>query len=650
MIREKTSTISSRWFAVAVAGLIAASAGLIALGARSIVFESRLLKKQAEERLGAAADAAADRMRSDLEGLLAPVRTAADAWRGDLVSVRRLSEAGYFYLSAEGRPAWPRPWLAVDPPVEEGNPGSFEDDLRAAEKWEFTDGRLGDALALYRDVLSKNPPAGVEIHALKALAAGHRKLKQFPEARAAYATLAERHGDRPDPVGVPLGVLAAARTADLWEESGEPGRARALRAALWEDVLYQRWPMTESAAKKTLDDLAPRLDGAARRREERRRVDAWRAAAARFWKVHGTEAAGFRSRWGSGRLFLSKGELVAAVPAEAGAVVGRVAVDFPAWTAERLKETGATARTGSEPDAPTGTLTRSVWTTFPPLVIQFSAPNTAAEQRLFRQRAGAFGGMIGLSLLTLAAALVLAARALRRESETAALKTDFVANVSHELRTPLSSIVYIGERLAAGRVRSEEERAELHDMLREETDRLKELVEGALDFSRSLAEGKGYDFKPVNLGDIAEEARRRFEGKARARNFAVNFSPPAVPARVRADLAAAVRAVMNLLDNALKYAGDAGRADLAIVAAETDVGVAVRDYGPGVAAVDRERVFEKFVRLEHHMKRTREGGVGLGLAMVKNIMDAHGGRAVVADAPGGGAVFTLWFKREDGNP
>jgi signal transduction histidine kinase len=648
MTREKSRVPSRRWFALAGAGLIAASAGLITLGARSIVFEARLLKKQAEERLGATADATAARLRTDLEALLDPVRRNAAAWRGDLVSVRRLAEAGHFFLSADGRITWPRTPLSAEPAPEEWAPGPYEDDLRAAEKWEFTPGRLADAVTLYQALLSKNPPPAVEIHVLKAVAAAHRKLKQPAEALAVYAALAERFGDRPDPAGWPLAVLARARSADVLEESGDRDRARTLRAALWEDVLYQRWPMTAAAREKTLDDLQPRLDGIARRRAERRRADAWRADAARFWKKHGAAAPGFRSRWGSGRVFVSSGTSIAAVPTEDGAVVGVLPIDFAAWIGERLK--GAPATWTADGDrAERDGVVRSVWTTHPPLTLRFAAPDAAAERRLFRQRAGALGGMIALSLLTLAAALVFAARALRRESETASLKTDFVANVSHELRTPLSSIAYIGERLAAGRVRSEAERGELHDMLRQETDRLKELVDRALDFSRSLTEGKGYDFQTRDLGDLAAEALRRFEGKARARDFVIAFAPPPDPAPVRADGPAVVRAVMNLLDNALKYSGETRRAELAIVADGREAGVAVRDFGVGIAPTDRERIFEKFVRLEHHMKRTRDGGVGLGLAMVKNIMDAHGGRVELDSAPGRGSVFTLWFPREEKN-
>jgi signal transduction histidine kinase len=645
MTLDKTGFFGRRWFALAGAGLMAASAGLIALGARSIVFEARLLKKQAEERLGATADATAARVRADVEALLDPVRRAAEAWRGDLVSVRRLAEGGYFFLSTDGRLAWPRPPLTAEPAPEEWAPGPYEDDLRAAEKQEFAPGGLADAVGMYKTLLTKTPPPAVEIHVLKALAAAHRKLKQPAEARAAYAALAERFGDRLDPAGWPVAVLARSRSADLWEESGDPARARAERAALWEDVLYQRWPMTEAARKKTLDDLEPRLDGAARRRAERRRADAWRVDAARFWKKHGAEAPGFRSRWGSGRLFVSSGTAIAAVPTEDGAVVGVLPIDFAAWIGERLKGTPATGSVDGDRTERNG-VARSVWTTHPPLTLRFAAPNAAAERRLFRQRAGALGGMIALALLTLAAALVLATRALRRESETAALKTDFVANVSHELRTPLSSIAYIGERLAAGRVRSEAERRDLHDMLRLETDRLRELVDRALDFSRSLAEGKGYDFKTRDLGELTAEAARRFDGKARARNFSVEVATPPGPHPVRADGPAVIRAVMNLLDNALKYAGEAGRAALTLRATDREIGVAVRDHGPGVAPADRERIFEKFVRLEHHMQRTRDGGVGLGLAMVKNIMDAHGGRVTLDSAPDGGAVFTLWFPRE----
>ncbi len=647
MTREKSSVPSRRWFALAVAGLIAASAGLITLGARAIVFEARLLKKQAEERLGATADATTARLRADLEALLDPVRRAAESWRGDLVSVRRLAESGFFYLSAEGRPAWPRPPLAAEPPPDEWAPGPFEDDLRAAEKWEFTPGRLGDAVTLYQTLLSKKPPPAVEIHVLKAVAAAHRKLQRPTEALAVYADLADRFGDRPDPAGWPLGVLARARIADVWEESGDRARARTHRAALWEDVLYQRWPMTAAAREKTLDELQARLDGADRRRAERRRVEAWRAAAARFWKTHGAEAPGWRSRWGSGRLFASAGGWVAAAPAEDGAVFGNVDLDTTAWVSDRLKNTPATWDGGGERPADGTGVTRTLWTVHPPLTLRFSAPAGDAGASLFRQRTRAFAGMIALSLVILAAALVLAARALRRESETAALKTDFVANVSHELRTPLSSIAYIGERLAAGRVRSEDERRELHDMLRLETDRLKELVDQALDFSRSLTEGKGYDFQTLDLGDLAAEALRRFEGQARARDFVIAFAPSPNPAPVRADGRAVVRAVMNLLDNALKYSGETRRGELAIVADGREAGVAVRDFGVGIADTDRERIFEKFVRLEHHMKRTRDGGVGLGLAMVKNIMDAHGGRVGLDSAPGRGSVFTLWFPRED---
>jgi signal transduction histidine kinase len=254
-----------------------------------------------------------------------------------------------------------------------------------------------------------------------------------------------------------------------------------------------------------------------------------------------------------------------------------------------------------------------------------------------------------LGVLALTAGLIVTALVqLRREYDLARLRTDFVSGVSHELRTPLAQIRMFSETLLLGRVRSEEERRRSLEIVDQEARRLTHLVENLLHFSRSERQVAQVVPEPTLLGPAVQSVVESFAPLAAARDVTVRVEPArggGPPAVALADPAALRQMLLNLLDNAVKY-GPAGQTVTVRVESgesgdDSRVRISVEDQGPGVPSADRERVWERFWRLERD-RGTSVAGTGIGLAVVRELAALHRGRAWVEDAPGaGGARFVI---------
>ena len=252
----------------------------------------------------------------------------------------------------------------------------------------------------------------------------------------------------------------------------------------------------------------------------------------------------------------------------------------------------------------------------------------------------------GAALIFLLVFFILAAggllfRQARRSEQEAALKTSFVANVSHELKTPLTTIRLYADLLAQGRVREESKRTAYLETIGHETQRLARLVGNVLDFSR-LEQGKK-KYERVEF-DLAAELRRLVE--AHGPRFAEAGLRVEVAAPERFTLAtdrdAVEQIVLNLLENACKYAADGGEVLLALTENPDRGGarVTVADRGPGVAPEQRERIFEKFHRVDDRLT-AEKGGAGLGLSIARQLARGLGGDLVCRAREGGGAEFVL---------
>jgi len=237
--------------------------------------------------------------------------------------------------------------------------------------------------------------------------------------------------------------------------------------------------------------------------------------------------------------------------------------------------------------------------------------------------------VLSCAVILLGVATILVAA--ERERRMSALKSDFVANVSHELKTPLALIRMFGEMLQSGRVTGEAKRQEYLDIIVGESERLSSLIENVLDFARVERGRQAYDFALSSVGDAVLKAVSVYRHRAEREgvDLSADVDPGLPPVHI--DERAVQLAVINLIDNALKYAP--GSPILVQAHRENGSAIVVRviDHGPGVAAEDRERIFERFVRGSARTASAAPGvrGSGIGLALVKHIAESHGGQAWV---------------------
>ena len=239
-------------------------------------------------------------------------------------------------------------------------------------------------------------------------------------------------------------------------------------------------------------------------------------------------------------------------------------------------------------------------------------------------------------------------RLARREMELAELKSEFVQNVSHELRTPLALIRMYAETLDAGRVADDAGRRRYIGTILAESERLSRLVNAILSFAR--VDRSPAPEAPLDLAAVARSVVDRYRDPLAARGF--TLAADLHPAPAAADADALAEALVNLVDNAAKYAAlpDGAAADhparQITVRTGTDgragAFVEVEDAGPGIAPEDQPRVFEPFYRVQRGLVHETQG-TGLGLALVQRTVEAAGGRVVLESAPGAGSRFRLCF-------
>lgn len=246
-------------------------------------------------------------------------------------------------------------------------------------------------------------------------------------------------------------------------------------------------------------------------------------------------------------------------------------------------------------------------------------------------------GEVALPLLSFAIILLSAIfffYAAVKERRLNELKSELMGNVSHELKTPLSVVRMFADMLRSDRVPSEERRLEYLDIICRESERLTSLIDNVLDFS-ALEGGRGsYRLKRGDVGEAADRALDAFRYRGEQDGVEIQLKAPENLPPVLLDPEAIALAVINLLDNAVKYGGQTP-VDLELRAGRGTVDVSVRDHGPGIPADSLRRVFERFYR-GPHTGPTR--GSGIGLSLVQHIAEAHGGRAWASNAPGGGAI------------
>jgi two-component system phosphate regulon sensor histidine kinase PhoR len=250
--------------------------------------------------------------------------------------------------------------------------------------------------------------------------------------------------------------------------------------------------------------------------------------------------------------------------------------------------------------------------------------------------------LVALSGLVVVAGLIVILVAAERERKLSNLKSDFVANVSHELKTPLSLVRMFGELLQSGRVENEDKRRQYLQIIVSESDRLSSLIENVLDFAKVERGKAAYEFSESSVADVVVRAVEACRVRAEREGVQLELDIDGVML-VSLDERAIEIAVINLVDNALKYAPDGKRVSVSVRRVGGDIAIRVSDQGAGIPTEERKRIFERFVRGKSASGKQVRGS-GIGLALVKHIAEAHGGKVSVEDAEPHGASFVLTIK------
>jgi signal transduction histidine kinase len=456
-------------------------------------------------------------------------------------------------------------------------------------------GRLTEALPRFRELLGAPPEAGDEDGVPVRLLAAQRLLKSEADARAALGAAAAVMAARP--WLTPVACLIAYDIADHLGGS----------AADWEQVEQVR---RRAAAQVRL------CDGARALQSDFARTRLARAPRSGLWITYGDEPwlVGLESRAGERTAVL----LVRAADVFRD-IESRLGVRF---------ETAAGA--GGE----------AAGEEFPGVRVTLLGGGGAAGLRW-----AIYASLGVLAGATLFIAWLLG-RDLRRELRVSELRSQFVSSVSHELKTPLTSIRMLAETLQMGRGRDAKTESEYLDTIVNECERLSRLVDGVLLFSKAEQGKMVYHFRPLEAVETVHAAARAIEYTMAQKGFRLKIEiEPGLP-RLRGDRDALEQALLNLLGNAMKYSGDARDIEVALKREDGRAVIGVTDHGAGIAVAEQTRIFEKFYRAATP-ENEHIPGTGLGLALVAQIIKAHGGEVRVRSAPGEGSTFSLLLPLEE---
>jgi signal transduction histidine kinase len=275
------------------------------------------------------------------------------------------------------------------------------------------------------------------------------------------------------------------------------------------------------------------------------------------------------------------------------------------------------------------------------LLIKHQAGSLAAAVSGARRRNLAISFGI---LLLLGAGILMTAISMRRAERLASQQINFVAGVTHELRTPLAVICSAGENLADGIVDGPEKAAHYGEVIYKEGRRLTDMVEQVLEFAGAQSGRQRYEFRPTAVSHFIDGAVTACQSQIQEKDFNVERVIEENLPPVRGDGAALKRAMQNLISNAIKYDGESRWARISAHLRATrqgnEVRIAVEDRGLGISSDDTAHIFEPFYRGQVAVSGQIKGS-GVGLSLVKQIVEAHGGRITVKSTPGEGSVFTV---------
>jgi signal transduction histidine kinase len=282
-----------------------------------------------------------------------------------------------------------------------------------------------------------------------------------------------------------------------------------------------------------------------------------------------------------------------------------------------------------------------------PSMPQWRLSVSAADDRTLLAAARGSSRTTWLILLCAGAAIMgiwFSVRAMQASADLATMQSEFVASATHELKTPLALFQLVAETLSKGRYPSESAIRSYGGMLAEQTHLLERLIDNVLAYASMRHVARRYRFEPLAVASLVEAALERFDARLAATGLEVNVDVPRDLPQIRGDRTSLLQVLDNVIDNALKYSPQARTLQVSARAERGTVRIAIVDQGIGIPASERDKVFDKFYRVEG----APAGGSGLGLAIARRVVEDHGGAIVVTSAEPQGTRLEITLPQQRG--
>jgi signal transduction histidine kinase len=279
--------------------------------------------------------------------------------------------------------------------------------------------------------------------------------------------------------------------------------------------------------------------------------------------------------------------------------------------------------------------------TFPlPWNLLVSHPGIKTIENTARREIFFYGILLSVIVALMLLGAVLIARDISRETETTRLKTEFVNNISHELKTPLTLIRLYGETLQRKENLTNKEKRECYEIITKESERLSHLINNVLDFSRIEMGRKEFDFKKGYLQEIILDTLESYRYHLEKKGFVIHKDIVRDLPEINFDGEAIASVLVNLLSNAMKFSPKEKEVTVKLFRDNGNIVLQVADKGIGISQKEILKIFQRFYQAENNIASEAKGS-GLGLTLVKNIIEAHGGTIEVESEVGKGSRFTV---------
>jgi signal transduction histidine kinase len=558
-----------------------------------------------------------------------------------------------------------------------------------AQRLEFREKNYPEALAAYQQLLTQSANERGRGEMLISVARVEKKSGLLQEAAATYEKISHDYGSVVISDGIPLGPASRLERASIFKELNNAAGAGAVLLELYRSLLRPEWVLEKAKfdffRKQIIESLQEILDSAQspsdfdsmgqdlknleteekKKREKTERAITFKTGASPVLATKlsengekdeeknlrmAVEVNGYpylvsilksdrenpeqqQEIWG---FTLSTEKLVSDILQHA--LLRYVPDDNIPW-AVKDREGNLLLTSNRAPSEPAAVQTYFA-DRFPEWTLEFYQQPANLIGTFFGLRRGIYSYMFLLIGGILAFGLVLTIHTVSHELELARMKSDLVSTISHEFKSPLAAIRQLAEMLHSGRLPSEERRQKYYDILLEQSERLSLLIDNVLNLARIEEGRKEFFYKESDLGTLIQEVVFSMQEQVGHEGFEIGFESGKENVRAEVDRESLSHVLANLLDNAVKYSGDSRKIVVRLSAEDGHAVIEVCDTGVGIRKEEQERIFDRFYRCGDELTRTVRG-TGLGLSLVKEIVEAHKGSVHVESEPGKGSAFSV---------